>query len=558
MAYPNKLKEYFAPDGGINTILVKNGKTTNPPPPIENPCLGANDMVVLQVSYRGSDWGEGISSAVEVNGDTWNVGYLSRLLSRWGSVEFSVGGYDFVTTFEGGAGPGTLSIKPHSNVDYVTVKIIPNSNDPEGNRLLGVEGGGQITYDPITTIAEFCLKPELRAPISCFGALDRITVNTIQVSDNQSRVANLSESDELTYNVTVNGVDYGVVNFRDTPNPTFGNIGLKCIDEPSFGSGWSSLILTGGTIGQGYRFNLQSVPSLGGNNIYEIATMVDSEYGDPTVDYNSQTRDVEFCLVAMERCDGANNEITFEHYNYDIDGSPAYGQVFPFAYNVTANDIDYGVVNFIDPIATPEGSIRSFGDYTVKYVQDNWGGGYIALIAGPLDVPIHFKLDPVDAIVSNINYPDINRTVIYDPDTKAIEFCLVRGECSGATGRAVFNILPSETSGFNSFSEVYHSFNINGYILNGDHSVDLMQDMYHIIEIDGRTYEVLVNGNESEGIMIFSIGAQYGNMMFKVTATPPPPTSKNFVTGIVESSNPTLQQQSDGTVTFCLKLAVAE
>lgn len=550
MSYPNKLKEYFAPDGGINTILVKNGKTTTPPPPPpENLCNGATDMVELQVSYRGSDWAEGIFSAIEVNGETWNINHWDNLLDKRYGVEFSVGGYDFFTTFEGGAGRATLNIKPHHNTDYVIVKIIPDSRDIEGNSLLGIIGGGLIKFDLMTMIGEFCMKPTLKEPISCVGAKDRITFNTQQAERMSLDVIDVSGEFKLTYNVTVDGIDYGVVNFHETTNPTFGNIGLQLVEESSFGSGWYSLILTGGVIGQGHRFNLQKVDSLGGNNIYEMALSMDGE--DPTVDHNPQTREVEFCMAAMSRCDGASDNLRFEHSDYNVDDSPTRDQVFPLTYNVTANGIDYGQINFIDPTSSPEGNIRHFGDYAIQYTRGSWGSGTLTLIGGPIDIPVHLKLDPVDAIVSNINYPAFDRTVVYNVDTKAIEFCLVRGECSGATNKLRLFMSPNGGISESSFTEFYHSFEMKGEILNQYNGIDLVSQGYHQM-LDGQV-SVMFSPNSEDGTLTISAD---GNRIYGVhkVIIRPPNDGSNYVTGIDFTSNPTAVEHPDGSITFCIEV----
>ena len=558
MTYPISIKEYFDPDGGINTILVKKDRPRPNVPPPPNPCMGATDSVDLKVSYRGSDWGEGISSAIEVNGEIWNIDHGERLLGRWGDVEFSVGGYNFVTTFEGRDGRATLSVKPHHNTDYVIVKIIPDSGDMEGNRLLGVIGGGQIKYDPYTTVAEFCLKPTLKPPISCFGAQDRITFRTqpfIEASRMMARVSDSSELSELIYNVTVDGVDYGVIKFHETPNPTFGKIGLTLVSEPSADLGVYSLMLTGGIIGQGHRFNLQSVASLGGNNIHEIFRVLevndDGETEDLTVDYNEDTRDVEFCLAAMGRCDGASDYLGFLHYDRETEDEPGRNQQLPLMYNVTLNGVDYGPINFIDEVDSEDNNTRTFGEYQIQYISQSWGGGGLALVGGPVNIPAHIKLDPINSTASNINQPDYNRTVIYNPITKAIEFCLVRGECSGATRHIVLFANPSEDSGEVSYTQFYHSIELDDYVFNADNSIDLLRQGYISTE-DGEIELTVFSDGTSQTI---SIGLQSNRKhgIRKVTIKPPN-DGENFVTGINTNENPTTIEHPGGVITGCIDI----
>ena len=318
MSYPTSIKEYFDPDGGINTILVKKNRPRPNVPPPPNPCMGATDSVDLKVSYRGSDWGEGISSAIEVNGEIWNIDHGENLLERWGGVEFSVGGYNFVTTFEGRDGRATLSVEPHHNTDYVIVKIIPDSGDMEGNRLLGVIGGGQIKYDQFTTVAEFCLKPTLKPPISCIGASDRIMFGSQPMEQSVEQtfvptamVDSPSGLTEMIYNVTMDGTNYGVIDFVQTPNPMFGNVGLSFSEIPG-SSGVCILKIQGGRVGDNHRFKLEPVESRGGNNIFDIYLdsggmgMPMPEF--PTVEHNQDTGVVEFCLTRHE-CSGATEDI---------------------------------------------------------------------------------------------------------------------------------------------------------------------------------------------------------------------------------------------------------
>ena len=383
MSYPVSLKEFYSTHNGVNTLLVKKNNRREAPPPIFNPCNGATDTVQLSLQYRGSDWGAGISYAVEVNGvvyneDFWNS-WFHRYDSNWEEpFEFNVGSYRFETTMGICNTGATLRVLPHDNDDYIKVKLIPDPNE-DNNRLLGVSGGGLVEYNMETTAAEFCMKPAMKPPISCIGASDRFRFG----SQPREALESPSGLTEMIYNVTMDGTDYGVIDFVQTPNPMFGNVGLSFSEIPD-GSGDCILKIQGGNIGDNHRFKLEPVESRGGNNIFDI--YLDS--GDmgmsmpefPTVEHNQDTGVVEFCLTRNE-CSGATEDIlikmekiydnweVFTDFNYavEVDG-------IVINADHSQNLLEWGVWNrnFGDGENPHELSVYSNGDNsTVHITVDN-------------------------------------------------------------------------------------------------------------------------------------------------------------------------------------------
>lgn len=561
MSYPTSIKEYFDPDGGINTILVKKNRPRPNVPPPPNPCMGATDSVDLKVSYRGSDWGEGISSAIEVNGEIWNIDHGENLLGRWGGVGFSVGGYNFVTTFEGRDGRATLSVEPHHNTDYVIVKIIPDSGDMEGNRLLGVIGGGQIKYDQFTTVAEFCLKPTLKPPISCIGASDRIMFGSQPMEQSVEQtfaptamVESPSGLTEMIYNVTMDGTNYGVIDFVQTPNPMFGRAGLSFEELPG-GYGDCILKIQGGNIGDNHRFKLEPVESRGGNNIFniflEIGELDAPRPEFPTVEHNQETGVVEFCFAVMGKCDLAPDYLSFSHYDREADEEPGWGTVFPLVYNVTLNGVDFGEINFKNSEGEPY--LTELGVYTIAYIPHNWGRAALGLAGGPVGVPAHIILDPVDAVRSNINYPDMNRTVEYDHATKRVEFCLTRDECSGASENLVINMQKLYDDG-DALTDFYYAVEVEGITINANHSKNLLvwdgnTDFFG----DGPNPLELSVGSDSYNSKVnLSVVSNDRGGIVKIKLTPPGNTPPSNFIGVDNISNPTVKVDENGVITACL------
>lgn len=559
MSYPVSLKEFYSTHNGVNTLLVKKNNRREVPPPIFNPCSGATDTVRLDLQYRGSDWGAGISYAVEVNGEIYNEdfwdGWFHRYEDDWEEAfEFSVGGYRFSTIMGEGNTSGTLQVLPHSNDDYIKVKLIPDP-DMENNRLLGVTGGGVVDYDMATTAAEFCLKPQKKPPINCIGAQDRFRFGTQPLGSTFAMVESPSGLTELIYNVTMDGTDYGVVDFMQTPNPMFGNVGLSFSELPG-GYGECILKLQGGVIGESHRFQLTSVPERGGNNIYEVYTDDFDEMGGapqiPTVEHDYDTRNVEFCFIAMSRCALAPDYLSFQHYDYDVDGSPDYGTLFPLVYDVTLNGTRYGVTDFVVGEEGPY--LTTLGEYTIAYELGRWGGGTLGLIAGPVGVPAHIVLEPVDAVRSNINNPDMNRTVEYDHDTKRVEFCLTRHECSGASENLIINMQKLYDDEGDAFTDFYYAVEVDGITINADHSKNLLvwdgnSDYFG----DGPDPLELSVGSDSYNskVDVSVVNNRRGGIV-KIKLTPPGNTPPSNFIGVDNISNPTVKVDENGVITACL------
>ena len=556
MSYPVSLKEFYSTHNGVNTLLVKKNNRREVPPPIYNPCNGATDSAQLNIQYRGSDWGRGISYAVEVNGVLWNDEFYENLLdhSSWDNeVEFSVGGYNFRTTLSEDYTTGVITVLPNHNTDYIRVKLIPPPDVDTSNSLLGVIGGGVVDYDMLTTVAEFCLKPPLKPPISCIGAQDRFHFGTQPLGSTFAMVESPSGLTELIYNVTMDGTDYGVVNFMQTPNPMFGNVGLSFSEMPG-GYGECILKLQGGVIGESHRFQLTSVPERGGNNIYEVFTDIMDD-GDgppqiPTVEHDYGTRNVEFCFIAMSRCALAPDYLSFQHYDYDVDGSPDYGTQFPLVYDVTLNGTRYGVTDFVVGEEGPY--LTTLGEYTIIYEPGRWGGGTLGLIDGPVGVPAHLILEPVDAVRSNINNPDMNRTVEYNHATKRVECCLTRHECSGASENLYIK-MEKLYDDWEVFTDFYYAVEVDGIMVNADHSQNLLDHSEIIYVGDGQNpHELSVSSNSDSSTVNISVVNIRKNGVVKIKLIPPGnSTPSNFI-GIDNISNPTAKLGDGGVITACL------
>lgn len=562
MSYPVSLKEFYSTHNGVNTLLVKKNNRREAPPPIFNPCNGATDTVQLILQYRGSDWGTGISYAVEVDGVVYNEDFRNRWFHRYDSnweepFEFNVGSYRFETTMGIGNTGATLRVLPHDNDDYIKVKLIPDP-DVNNNRLLGVSGGGVVDYDMFTNAAEFCLKPTKKPPISCIGASDRIMFGSQPMEQSMEQtfaatavVESPSGLTEMIYNVTMDGTNYGVIDFVQTPNPMFGNVGLSFSEIPD-GDGDCILKIQGGNIGDNHRFKLEPVESRGGNNIVDIYLDdggLDAPSPEfPTVEHNQETGVVEFCFAVMGKCDLAPDYLSFSHYDREVDEEPGRGAVFPLVYNVTLNGVDFGEINFKNSEGGPY--LTELGDYTISYVPGRWGRGTLGLAGGPVGVPAHIILDPVDAVRSNINHPDMNRTVEYDYATKRVEFCLTRHECSGATNNIKLFASPGGSSEEN-YTQFFHSIEFDGYVINADNSVDLLSRGY--MSTEDRAIEVSVYSNETDGTITIALQSNSKHGVRKVTIKPPN-DGENFVTGVHTLSNPTVVEHAGGVITGCIDI----
>lgn len=561
MSYPVSLKEFYSTRNGVNTLLVKKNNRRETPPPVFNPCSGATDTVLLSLQYRGSDWGAGISYAVEVNGVVYNEnfwdGWFHRYEEGWEeSFGFNVGSYRFETTMGVGNTSGTLRVLPHDNDDYIKVKLIPDPN-MNNNRLLGVSGGGVVDYDMATTAAEFCLKPTKKPPISCIGASDRFRFGT-QLMGATFAAREVLESPsgltEMIYNVTMNGTDYGVIDFVQTPNPMFGRAGLSFEELPG-GYGECILKIQGGSVGDSHRFKLTPVPSRGGNNIVDIY-LDDGEMGMPmpefpTVEHNQETGVVEFCFAVMGKCDLAPDYLSFNHYDWEVDEEPGWGAVFPLVYNVTLNGVDFGEINFKNSEVEPY--LTEFGVYTIAYIPDRWGRGALGIAGGPVGVPAHIILDPVDAVHSNINHPDMNRTVEYDHATKRVEFCLTRHECSGASEDIVIKMENIYGDG-EVFTDFNYAVEVDGIIINADHSQNLLEwgDWDNRFGNGANPHELAVGSNSDDSTVHIAIQNNRLGGVVKIKLIPPPGGQSNPFISVDTQSNPTLAVDENGVITGCI------
>lgn len=561
MSYPVSLKEFYSTHNRVNTLLVKKNNRRETPPPIFNPCNGATDTVMLSLQYRGSDWGTGISYAIEVDGVVYNENFWDRWFHRYDPnweepFEFNVGSYRFQTIMGIGNTGATLRVLPHDNDDYIKVKLIPDPN-ANNNRLLGVSGGGLVEYNMETTAAEFCMKPAMKPPISCIGASDRFVFGSQPMGSTfaaPAMVESPSGLTEMIYNVTMDGTDYGVIDFVQTPNPMFGNVGLSFEELPG-GYGECILKIQGGNIGDNHRFKLEPVESRGGNNIFDI--YLDSgEMGMPmpefpTVEHNQETGVVEFCFAVMGKCDLAPDYLSFSHYDWEVDGEPEWGAVFPLVYNVTLNGVDFGEINFKNSEGEPY--LTELGAYTIAYAPDRWGRGTLGLAGGPVGVPAHIILDPVDAVSSNINNPDMNRTVEYDHATKRVEFCLTRHECSGATENLVINMQKLYDDG-DAFTDFYYAVEVDGITINANHSKNLLvwDGSPDFFGNGPSPLELSVGSDSYNSKVNVSVVSNRRGGIVKIKLTPPGNTPPSNFIGVDNMSNPTVKVDENGVITACL------
>lgn len=561
MSYPVSLKEFYSTRNGVNTLLVKKNNRREAPPPIFNPCNGATDTVQLSLQYRGSDWGTGISYAIEVDGVVYNANFWDRWFHRYEPnweepFEFNVGSYRFQTIMGEGNTSATLRVLPHDNDEYIKVKLIPDPN-VTNNRLLGVTGGGLVEYNMETTAAEFCMKPTMKPPISCIGASDRIIFGTQSMEATfaaREVIESPSGLTEMIYNVTMDGTNYGVIDFVQTPNPMFGNVGLSFSEIPD-GYGDCILKIQGGNIGNNHRFKLEPVESRGGNNIFNIFL----EIGEldapppefPTVEHNQETGVVEFCFAVMGKCDLAPDYLSFSHYDRDTDGEPDWGTVFPLVYNVTLNGVDFGEINFKNSEVEPY--LTEFGVYTIAYIPDRWGRGALGIAGGPVGVPAHIILDPVDAVNSNINHPDMNRTVEYDHATKRVEFCLTRHECSGAS-EDIFIKMEKIYDDWEVFTDFNYAVEVDGIVINADHSQNLLEwgDWDNRFGNGANPHELFVSSNSDESTVRISIQNIRRAGIVKIKLIPPPGGQSNPFISVDNLSNPTLAVDENGVITGCV------
>lgn len=561
MSYPVSLKEFYSTHNGVNTLLVKKNNRREAPPPVFNPCSGATDTVQLSLQYRGSDWGAGIKYAVEVNGVVYNEdfwdGWFHRYEEGWEeSFGFNVGSYRFETTMSVGNTSATLRVLPHDNDDYIKVKLIPDPN-VSNNRLLGVSGGGVVDYDMATTAAEFCMKPAKKPPISCIGASDRFMFGSQPMGSLLVPTAVVNSPSGLTemiYNVTMDGTNYGVIDFVQTPNPMFGNVGLSFSEIPD-GYGECILKIQGGNIGDNHRFKLEPVESRGGNNIFNIfleVSELDAPIPEfPTVEHNQETGVVEFCFAVMGKCDLAPDYLSFSHYDREVDEEPGYGTVFPLVYNVTLNGVDFGEINFKNSEVEPY--LTELGVYTIAYIPHNWGRAALGIAGGPVGVPAHIILDPVDAVQSNINYPDMNRTVEYDHATKRVEFCLTRNECSGAS-EEIFIKMEKIYEDWEVFTDFNYAVEVDGIVINADHSQNLLEWEGWDKRFGNGEYphELSVSSNSDDSTVRITIQNIRRGGLVKIKLIPPPEGQSNPFISVDSLSNPTLVVDENGVITGCV------
>lgn len=330
-------------------------------------------------------------------------------------------------------------------------------------------------------------------------------------------------------------------------------------------------------------------PSATAEDIYNNIASVE---GGGTIVFTGINDIIEFCLKPEYKdpskydCDGAHDNIGFLRYNPQLVEEPnRYYAVVPTKYNVTIDNIDYGVIDFTERDPDADGVIAykfksqvTIGEWILSINPQYWGRCYLSLTNGIQAQPIHIKLDPVESELSGdlhikfdnfwLDINDLDETVTYNPDTGVIEFCLVDNytpvQCRGATNELGLTLTQVEANvddwGFNYVCN--YSVELNGELFNADFQEDIF-NADTLTEVGGLRLALGHNEYSEEPLDSIDIYAELwvsnnNNGAGLITPvhvklTPPPNVTKNLITsGNIENNSSIKIDPQTGVVTFCL------
>lgn len=483
MPYPPNIREPFSQIGGLNLLLVKTNRKgvapTQPPNPIDpgpSYCVGATNQVKVLTSYRGSDWGAGIDHAIRIGNYVYNPDHEFKLYST-NNEYIQVGPYrlhlnylDIDTPVDSRDNRTilTIAVEPTLTGEYIEVTLVsdPTNTDGNDNTIVGVIGGGQITYgnylidgstagapptgefEEVVVVkrtdigAKFCLKPNTLPPLNCEGAGNKIIFVT-GILDNFGNEQDFNT--QPTYRIHVDGVDYGVVIFSGIKEHQFGDVRIKSEtmlyprEDGSIQYRADQVTIIGGVIGVPHKVKIESIPSLtmvqeGRFYAHFDMTGEDGGGGNPTVIIDGNI--VQVCLAAVGRCYRAPADMLLfvQDGEREVDAT--------MTYRLVVDDVDYGVVDLLQG-----------GHGIPSMMCGEWDIGFSPVISNEIMVsvtngykgsPVHFKLIPVaggSVLFDLSGY--IRPTLVYDDQTGIIEFCIERTvaiECAGATRRGAVGL----------------------------------------------------------------------------------------------------------------------
>lgn len=461
--------EEFYVGTGKGHRLARNGVSIVTPPPIEpevpvHRCHGATDSVIITLIDRGESFEDlWTYQAIEINGEVFNEEHYNNLFGEEHSAVYTTTtGYSVafkvVSPVDETNPQIILKIKKHANsTDYVNIRLLPDPSANEldlYNNIQKVEGGGTITYTGINEVIEFCLKPEYKDPskYDCDGAYGY--VDFLLYNPNGVYTPSYSYAISPTkYNVTVDNVNYGVIEFTEVDPDSDGDythrfksrleIGewVFSITTGSWGRG--SIVLTNGIKGQPIHVKLEPVePEYSGDAVKDFDKIwLDVNGMNPTANYDAVTGTMEFCLLddtTPVQCRGATHDLElyltkaepiedewgYEHVcNYSVEFA---GEVF---------NQDFGENIFSRYKQTSDGGLQ-LSIYSHYRETEPAGTGiiyawlnvnYIDHLGTGLDIPLHVKLTPPPNATKNLitgGNTDNNSSIKVDPITGVVTFCI--------------------------------------------------------------------------------------------------------------------------------------
>ena len=248
-------------------------------PPVS--CAGAYNYVTLTLRNGTTNYTHA-NYSVELNGILFNSEHIDNILSQ----EFELGGYQFATYY-GSDGTGTLTVNDSLDTSPIRVKLIP-SIDLDDNNIFGITGGGEVRFIDNNKPIEFCLKPELKEEVLP-PTLPVLTCASPDESIGFNLAANLSTK----YHVTVNGGDYGDVDFAENGVRVLGPLTIDV--STVFGSdasGWFNMsLVSAGTASLPVRITFTPASDLDYINVEHVPDFNNSAIHDVNLKY------LGFCLI---------------------------------------------------------------------------------------------------------------------------------------------------------------------------------------------------------------------------------------------------------------------